>query len=75
MNYTFTTELFGLIVEVEGVFEAGEPQTWDCPGEPPHFEIEKIVHKGEELEIDSLPPYELETICSEAFDKVEEERY
>ena len=71
--YTFKTELFGLTVEVEGTFEAGEAPSIDCPGCEPEFIIEDIQHKGESLEVDSLPDEVLEAIVKEAFEKYDDD--
>jgi hypothetical protein len=49
MSYTFTGCLWGVDVEVEGTFCPGEAPTFDCPGFPPSFEVEKVVHAGEEV--------------------------
>ena len=49
MSYSFTGCLWGVNVEVEGTFCPGEAETIDCPGFPPSFEVEKVVHAGEEV--------------------------
>jgi len=68
MSYSFTTDLFGLTVEVTGEFTPEEAQTFDYPGCPAEFEIECIEHKGEQFEVDGLPDSELEFIIKEAFE-------
>jgi len=67
MSYTFETKLFGLTVEVEGVFDTGENPSLDCEGYPPSFEIETIQHKGDDIEVCDLPEEELEDIEQAAF--------
>ena len=69
MSYSFTTDLFGLTVEVTGEFTPEEKQTFDYPGCEAEFHIQEIEHKGEQLEIDSLPDSELREIASTAFEK------
>lgn len=49
MSYSFTGSLWGVDVEVEGEFCPGEAQTFDSPGFPPSFEVNKVVHAGEEV--------------------------
>jgi len=49
MSYSFTGCLWGVDVEVEGTFCPGERETIDCPGFPPSFEVDKVVHAGEEV--------------------------
>ena len=49
MSYSFTGCLWGVDVEVEGTFCPGEAETIDCPGFAPSFEVEKVVHAGEEV--------------------------
>ena len=74
MSYEFKTELFGLIVVVEGEFEPGEQEDMINPGWPPCFTINTITHMGYELEIDSLTYETLDSIEELAFAKVNEER-
>ena len=50
MSYTFTTELFGLTVEVEGEFDEGQRETMIDPGIEPSFDVWTVTHKGCELE-------------------------
>ena len=66
-SYSFNTELFGLNVEVDGYFEPEEKPTFDCPGSDAEYHIETIKHKGEEIEIDSLPENILADLEEEAF--------
>ena len=73
MSYSFTTDLFGLTVEVTGEFTPEEKQTFDYQGCSSDFEIEAIEHKGEQLEIDSLPDEELSEIVSAAFESASNE--
>lgn len=73
MSYTFTTDLFGLTVEVTGEFSPEEPMTFDYPGCPAEFEIDCIEHKGEQFEVDSLPDFELKMINDAAFDAATED--
>jgi hypothetical protein len=68
MSYSFTTDLFGLTVLVTGEFSPEEAQTFDYPGCSAEFNIEEIEHKGEQLEIDSLPDGELREIVKAAFE-------
>lgn len=73
MSFEFKTELFGLEVQVEGYFEAGEKPSHDCPGCEPEYHIESIIHKGECFEIDSLPDDILWGFVKEAFQKSADE--
>lgn len=73
MSYSFTTELFGLSVLVTGEFSPEEPMTFNYPGCPAEFEIETIEHKGDQIEIDSLPEEELSEIISAAFESASNE--
>jgi hypothetical protein len=73
MSYSFTKELFGLNVLVTGEFSPEEPRTLDYPGCPADFEIETIEHKGDQLEIDSLPEEELSEIIRYAFESASNE--
>ena len=66
MSYTFTTELFGLTVEVEGEFDEGQKETMIDPGIEPSFEVESVTHKGCELE--DLPDEVWEELAQAAFD-------
>jgi len=66
MSYAFETTLFGLTVEVEGVFDIGEPESIDSPSIAPSFEIESVKHKGCELE--DLPDEVYEELSQAAFD-------
>ena len=68
MSYSFTTDLFGLTVLVTGEFSPEEPRTFNYPGCPAEFDIQEIEHKGEQIEIDSLPEEELSEIISAAFE-------
>lgn len=72
-SYSFNTELFGLNVEVDGYFEPEEKPTFDCPGSDAEYHIETIEHKGEQLEIDSLPDADLSEIISAAFESASNE--
>ena len=73
MSYSFTTDLFDLTVLVTGEFSPEEKQTFDYPGCSADFEIETIEHKGEQLEIDSLPDEDLSEIISAAFESASNE--
>lgn len=73
MSYSFTTDLFGLTVLVTGEFTPEEKQTFDYPGCEAEFHIQEIEHKGEQLEIDSLPDEELKFIAIEAFSKAKDD--
>lgn len=73
MNYSFITELFGLNVLVTGEFTLEEKQTFDYPGCEAEFDIQEIEHKGEQLEVDSLPEQELKEIHKAAFESATEE--
>ena len=73
MSYSFTTELFGLNVLVTGEFLPEEQQTFDYPGSPADFDIHEIEHKGEQLEIDSLPDEDLQEIIDAAFESASNE--
>jgi len=67
--YSFDTEILGVTAEIEGVFDPGEKESLNCPGEPPSFSIEAITINDEEFEIDTLNTETLEAISDEAFDK------
>ena len=69
--YTFKTKLFGLEVDVSGMFDAGQQQTMTDPAIPPCFEIEEIVHKDELLE--DLPDEAYEKLEQAAFNAATEE--
>ena len=73
MNYSFTTEILGVQMEVEGVLDTGEAQSMDCPGYEAFFEIDTITHKGEELEVDGFPDSMLAEICGTAMEAIENE--
>jgi hypothetical protein len=68
MSYSFETDILGVKAEIEGTFDPGEKETFDCPGEKPSFEIETITINDEEFEVDSLSTETLETIEQLAFD-------
>jgi len=68
MNYSFETDLLGPKAEIEGTFDPGEKETFDCPGEPPCFVIESISINDEEFEIDCLCDETLKEIEQAAFD-------
>ena len=69
MGYSFNTELFGLTVEVDGYFVEEEKQTFDCPASDAEYHIETIKHRGEEIEIDTLPEEVVWNLMIEAFEK------
>ena len=73
MSYTFETTLFGLTVEVEGQFDGEEPPTWDSPGHAASFEIDTIMHKGCELEVDDLDGNSLDRLEQASFDAAREQ--
>lgn len=75
MSYNFTGCLWGVDVEVEGTFYPEEAQTWDSPGFPPYFEVEKVVHAGEEVWPNDADIEELVEQAFEAAAKDLEEYY
>jgi hypothetical protein len=52
-------------VGVEGEFCPGEAETVDCPGFPPSFEVEKVVHAGEEVWPDR---HDIDELVEQAFE-------
>ena len=73
MSYEFETEILGLKMTVEGVFHPGEPETFDCPGELPSFEVYGIYFKDEEIETDDLADETWKRLEEEAFQKAHDE--
>ena len=65
MSYSFTGSLWGVEVGVEGEFCPGEAETVDCPGFPPSFEVEKVVHAGEEVWPDR---HDIDELVEQAFE-------
>ncbi len=64
MNYSFTGCLWGVDVEVEGEFCPGEAQTFDSPGFPPSYEVNKVIHAGEEVWPDE---HDIDELVDQAF--------
>lgn len=73
MSYEFKTLILGLEMTVEGTIDPGEPQTFDCPGDPPCFEIEAIYYNDEEIETDDLSNDTWKRLEEEAFQKAHDE--
>jgi len=73
MSYSFNCDIFGVVMQVSGEFEPGEPQTMTDLGFPPEFVIETVEHCGNELDWDCFPAKELDYICDTAFEKAGEE--
>lgn len=73
----FIATVFGVDMEVDGEWDAGEPQTRIDPGWPPEFIIESVTHKGEELEFDDFPKKEIDNIleCAEKASEDESDEY
>ena len=69
----FKTTFFGLNVEIECTLYPGEPRTHVDPGTEPECELDSIEHKGEFVEIDSLPEEELRRFEREAFQAAADE--
>jgi len=73
MSYEFKTEILGLEMTVEGVFYAGEDATFDCPGEPPMFEVEAIYYEDEEIDTSELAYETWKRLEEEAFKKAHDD--
>ena len=73
MSYEFETEILGLTMTVEGVFDPGERATFDCPGEPPSFEVEGIYYEDEEIDTGDLAEETWKRLEQEAFQKAQDD--
>lgn len=73
MSYEFKTEILGLEMTVEGVFHPGEQATFDCPGEPPMFEVEAIYYEDEEIDTSELAYETWKRLEEEAFKKAHDD--